>query len=122
MKLNFLEHVQKRDYEVSLLAEKQIVYGTNQNYGQIVFLAGGAGSGASGNGSGAGTSTGGANGNVATNIVSTIPVAAAAAASAAAPSPLSDQALISELPFLRMEAKQQAVVNQVFISKTIRQN
>ncbi len=45
MKLTFLEHVQKRDYEVSLLTEKQIVYGTNQNYGQIVFLAGGAGSG-----------------------------------------------------------------------------
>lgn len=45
MKLTFLEHIHKRDYEANLLAEKQIVYGTNQNYGQIVFLAGGAGSG-----------------------------------------------------------------------------
>lgn len=45
MKLSFLEHVQKRDYEASLLAEKQIIYGKNENYGQIVFLAGGAASG-----------------------------------------------------------------------------
>ena len=45
MKLSFLEHVQRKDFEASLLAEKQIVYGGNQNYGQIVFLAGGAGSG-----------------------------------------------------------------------------
>lgn len=45
MKLSFIEHVQRRDYEATLLAEKQIVYGNNQNYGQIVFLAGGAASG-----------------------------------------------------------------------------
>ncbi len=45
MKLTLLEYMQKKDYEAYLLAEKQIVYGTNQNYGQIVFLAGGAASG-----------------------------------------------------------------------------
>lgn len=45
MKLTFLEYAQKRDYEANLLAEKQIIYGNNESYGQIVFLAGGAGSG-----------------------------------------------------------------------------
>jgi hypothetical protein len=78
-------------------------------------VVGSTGSSTGGIGAGAGSSASGASGSSAPAIVSTIPVAAAAAASAAAPSPLSDQALISELPFLRMEAKQQAVVNQVFV-------
>lgn len=45
MKLSLTEFIERKDFEASLLAEKQIVYGGNQNYGQIVFLAGGAGSG-----------------------------------------------------------------------------
>jgi hypothetical protein len=45
MKLTFSEYVHKRDYEAYDLSEKQIIYGKNEKYGQIVFLAGGAGSG-----------------------------------------------------------------------------
>lgn len=44
MKLSFLEYADRKDYAAYMLAEKQIVY-NNKSYGQIVFLAGGAGSG-----------------------------------------------------------------------------
>ena len=46
MQLKFLEYIQKRDFETySLLSEKLIVFNNGAKYGQIVFLAGGAGSG-----------------------------------------------------------------------------
>jgi hypothetical protein len=45
MKLSFSEYVEMTDYESSLLVEKQILYNNGQRYGQIVFIAGGAGSG-----------------------------------------------------------------------------
>ena len=46
MKLSFSEYLVKRDYEAySNLEEKLIVYNNGKKYGQIVFLAGGAGSG-----------------------------------------------------------------------------
>ena len=46
MKLSFSEYLIKRDYEAySNLEEKLIVYNNGKKYGQIVFLAGGAGSG-----------------------------------------------------------------------------
>jgi hypothetical protein len=46
MQLQFLEYLQKRDFEAySLLSEKLIVFNNGAKYGQIVFLAGGAGSG-----------------------------------------------------------------------------
>jgi hypothetical protein len=46
MKLLFSEYVQSRDYDAyQSLMEKLIVYNGGKKYGQIVFLAGGAGSG-----------------------------------------------------------------------------
>jgi sporulation protein YlmC with PRC-barrel domain len=45
MKLKFSEFLDLRDYEASLLVEKQILYNNGKRYGQIVFIAGGAGSG-----------------------------------------------------------------------------
>lgn len=45
MKLKFSEFLDLQDYESSLLVEKQILYNNSQRYGQIVFIAGGAGSG-----------------------------------------------------------------------------
>jgi hypothetical protein len=45
MKLSFLEYLQMSEYETSLLVEKQILYNNGKKYGQIVFIAGGAGSG-----------------------------------------------------------------------------
>lgn len=46
MKLTFSEYVEQRDYEAyQSLQEKLIVYNGGKKYGQIVFLAGGAGSG-----------------------------------------------------------------------------
>jgi hypothetical protein len=44
MRLTFNEYVEHRNYEAEMLAEKQIMY-SGKKYGQIVFLAGGAGSG-----------------------------------------------------------------------------
>ena len=41
--LNFKEHVEMRDYQQ--LEEKLIMYNQGKRYGQVVFLAGGAGSG-----------------------------------------------------------------------------
>jgi predicted kinase len=43
MKLNFKEYVSFKDYE--MINEKLIIYNGGKKYGQIVFLAGGAGSG-----------------------------------------------------------------------------
>jgi len=46
MKLSFSEYVQSRDYDAyQSLMEKLIVYNGGKKYGQVVFLAGGAGSG-----------------------------------------------------------------------------
>lgn len=45
MVLSFADYLVKRDYEAEELIEKQIIYGNNAKYGQIVFIAGGAGSG-----------------------------------------------------------------------------
>lgn len=45
MKLSFTEYVQLKDYKAHSLIEKQILYNNGAKYGQIVFLAGGAGSG-----------------------------------------------------------------------------
>jgi hypothetical protein len=46
MKLSFSEYVQRTDYEAyQPLLEKLIMYSNGKRYGQIVFLAGGAGSG-----------------------------------------------------------------------------
>jgi predicted kinase len=46
MKLSFSEYVQQTDYEAyQSLIEKLIMYNNGKRYGQIVFLAGGAGSG-----------------------------------------------------------------------------
>lgn len=44
-KLNFAEYVSLKDYRATELIEKQILYNQGKKYGQIVFLAGGAGSG-----------------------------------------------------------------------------
>lgn len=44
MRLTFNEYIEHRNYEAEMLAEKQIMY-SGKKYGQIVFLAGGAGSG-----------------------------------------------------------------------------
>jgi hypothetical protein len=44
MRLTFNEYIEQRNYEAEVLAEKQIMY-SGKKYGQIVFLAGGAGSG-----------------------------------------------------------------------------
>jgi len=45
MKLKFSEYVDLKDYKATQLVEKQILYNKGAKYGQIVFLAGGAGSG-----------------------------------------------------------------------------
>jgi len=45
MKLSFSEYIHLKDYRASELVEKQILYNNGKRYGQIVFLAGGAGSG-----------------------------------------------------------------------------
>lgn len=45
MKLKFSEYVELKDYKAYELVEKQILYNKGAKYGQIVFLAGGAGSG-----------------------------------------------------------------------------
>jgi predicted kinase len=46
MKLSFSEYIQQTDYEAyQPLLEKLIMYNNGKRYGQIVFLAGGAGSG-----------------------------------------------------------------------------
>lgn len=46
MKLSFSEYVERTDYEAyQPLLEKLIMYNNGKRYGQIVFLAGGAGSG-----------------------------------------------------------------------------
>ena len=46
MKLSFSEYVYKREYEARVpLEEKLILYNNGAKYGQVVFLAGGAGSG-----------------------------------------------------------------------------
>jgi hypothetical protein len=45
MKLKFSEYVDLKDYKAHQLVEKQILYNKGAKYGQIVFLAGGAGSG-----------------------------------------------------------------------------
>jgi hypothetical protein len=45
MKLKFSEYVELKDYKAYELIEKQILYNKGAKYGQIVFLAGGAGSG-----------------------------------------------------------------------------
>jgi hypothetical protein len=45
MKLRFSEYVDLKDYKAFQLVEKQILYNNGAKYGQIVFLAGGAGSG-----------------------------------------------------------------------------
>ena len=45
MKLKFSEYVDLKDYKAYQLVEKQILYNKGAKYGQIVFLAGGAGSG-----------------------------------------------------------------------------
>lgn len=44
-RLNFSEYVDLKDYKAHQLIEKQILYNKGAKYGQIVFLAGGAGSG-----------------------------------------------------------------------------
>ena len=43
--LKFSEYVDLKDYKATQLIEKQILYNNGAKYGQIVFLAGGAGSG-----------------------------------------------------------------------------
>jgi len=45
MKLKFSEFLELKDYKAYELVEKQILYNNGAKYGQIVFLAGGAGSG-----------------------------------------------------------------------------
>ena len=45
MKLKFSEYVDLKDYKAYQLIEKQILYNNGAKYGQVVFLAGGAGSG-----------------------------------------------------------------------------
>jgi hypothetical protein len=45
MKLSFAEYLDLKDYKATQLVEKQILYNNGARYGQIVFLAGGAGSG-----------------------------------------------------------------------------
>lgn len=45
LKLKFLEFLELKDYKAYELVEKQILYNNGAKYGQIVFLAGGAGSG-----------------------------------------------------------------------------
>ena len=46
MKLSFSEYLYKREYEARIpLEEKLILYNNGAKYGQVVFLAGGAGSG-----------------------------------------------------------------------------
>ena len=45
LKLKFLEFLEFKDYKAYELVEKQILYNNGKKYGQIVFLAGGAGSG-----------------------------------------------------------------------------
>jgi sporulation protein YlmC with PRC-barrel domain len=45
MKLSFNEYINLKDYRANELVEKQILYNNGKRYGQIVFLAGGAGSG-----------------------------------------------------------------------------
>ena len=45
LKLKFSEYVELKDYKATQLVEKQILYNNGAKYGQIVFLAGGAGSG-----------------------------------------------------------------------------
>ena len=45
LKLKFSEYVELKDYKAYQLIEKQILYNNGAKYGQIVFLAGGAGSG-----------------------------------------------------------------------------
>ena len=46
MKLSFSEYIHKREYEARVpLEEKLILYNNGAKYGQVVFLAGGAGSG-----------------------------------------------------------------------------
>jgi len=45
MKLSFTEYLDLKDYKAHQLVEKQILYNNGARYGQIVFLAGGAGSG-----------------------------------------------------------------------------
>ena len=46
MKLSFSEYVYKKEYESRVsLEEKLILYNNGAKYGQVVFLAGGAGSG-----------------------------------------------------------------------------
>ena len=45
LKLKFSEYVDLKDYKAYQLVEKQILYNKGAKYGQIVFLAGGAGSG-----------------------------------------------------------------------------
>jgi hypothetical protein len=44
-RLKFSEYVELKDYKAYELVEKQILYNNGAKYGQIVFLAGGAGSG-----------------------------------------------------------------------------
>jgi hypothetical protein len=45
VKLSFSEFVLMKDFHANQLCEKQILYNNGKKYGQIVFLAGGAGSG-----------------------------------------------------------------------------
>lgn len=45
MLFKFNEYIDLKDYRAYELAEKQILYNSGKKYGQIVFLAGGAGSG-----------------------------------------------------------------------------
>lgn len=45
MKLSFTDYINLKDYRAIELVEKQILYNQGKRYGQIVFLAGGAGSG-----------------------------------------------------------------------------
>jgi hypothetical protein len=45
MKFRFSEYVDLKDYKAYELIEKQILYNNGKKYGQVVFLAGGAGSG-----------------------------------------------------------------------------
>jgi hypothetical protein len=45
MKLKFSEFLDLKDYRANELIEKQILYNKGAKYGQVVFLAGGAGSG-----------------------------------------------------------------------------
>ena len=45
LKIKFSEFLEFKDYKAYELVEKQILYNNGKKYGQIVFLAGGAGSG-----------------------------------------------------------------------------